>query len=164
MLTHSKAGLFIGQSRRNGPVMDSWDLKKWRRLLRVSQFGAAGLLGVSRGTIQHWESGRNPIQRTTELACRELARIWRQRDEFGPVTLVYSDDVDWYRPEGICGVLLQSECHPTNQAAILRACALREVQDFRSGFIVDSDGEIVWSNLELTKECERGLTDLALRA
>ena len=43
----------IPGSGRLAQGMDLWDLKKWRRLLRLSQFAAAAILGVSRGAHRH---------------------------------------------------------------------------------------------------------------
>ena len=72
--------------------MDQWDLKKWRKTLGINQVAAGELLGLSRGAIQQWESDIRPVPRAVELACQELLRRWKQRPEFGPVTLLYSDD------------------------------------------------------------------------
>src|SRR5436190_9126734 len=92
------------------PTMDMWDLKKWRRALGYSQVDAAEMLGVSRGAVQHWESERTPVPTVVELACDELTRQWRQRPDFGPVVLIYSDEPMW--PEPACpsrGLCLQRE-------------------------------------------------------
>lgn len=80
--------------------MDPWDLKN-----------SGGFCGYpSLPLLRYWASaealfsmggGRNP--RTTELACKELTRMWAQRDEFGPVTHTYADDPCWYRPEAFGG-------------------------------------------------------------
>src|SRR6266852_8189795 len=63
-------------------AMDMWEFLKWRRTLRYTQAEAAEKLGVNRGTIQNWERGHTRIPKSTELACHELTRQWKQRPEF----------------------------------------------------------------------------------
>src|SRR6266700_357084 len=72
-------------------VMDQWDLKKWRKKLGINQAAAGEMLGLSRGAVQDWESEVRPVPLAVELACQELLRRWKQRPEFGPVTLLYAD-------------------------------------------------------------------------
>ncbi len=69
--------------------MDQWDFKKWRKKLGVNQVAAGD--GLSRGAVQDWESEIRPVPRAVELACQELLRRWKQRPEFGPVTLLYAE-------------------------------------------------------------------------
>ena len=76
---------------RRDHVMDQWDFKKWRKKLGLNQVMAGEMLGLSRGAVQYWESDLRPVPRAVELACQELLRRWKQRPEFGPVTLLYSD-------------------------------------------------------------------------
>ena len=70
--------------------MDLWAFKKWRQKLGYTQSFAGEKLGLSRGAVQYWESEAGPIPRAVELACQELLRLWKQRPEFGPVTLLYA--------------------------------------------------------------------------
>jgi len=136
--------------------MDMWDFKKWRRKLGYSQFEAAEKLGVSRGAIQHWECERNPIPNAIDLACEEIARRWKQRPEFGPVVLVYSDEPMWPEPDCPSRVLcMQCELHPNNEAAIWRACRLRKAPKFINPFVMGEDGGIVLTNPELLNECDK---------
>ncbi len=79
--------------------MDLWDFKKWRRKLKYSQFEAAEALGFKRSGVQNWESERVPISEVVELACEELTLRWKQRPEFGPVTLIYADEQVWPGPD-----------------------------------------------------------------
>src|SRR2546422_11366206 len=79
--------------------MDLWDFKKWRRKLRYSQFDAAEELGLSRAAVQNRESETVPISEVVELACEELTLRWKQRPEFGPVTLTYADEQVWPWPD-----------------------------------------------------------------
>lgn len=144
--------------------MDMWEFKKWRRALGVSQFEAAEKLGVSRGAIQKWECERFPIPHAVVLACDELARQLRRDSKFGPVLLFYADEPLWPEPDCRSRVLcLVREPHPTNEAAIDRACRLRQAPDFISAFVVDADGNMIWSNSELLHECEkRALAPVAI--
>ena len=71
--------------------MDQWDFKKWRKKLGINQVAAGEMLGLSRGAVQYWESDIRPVPRAVELACQELLRRWKQRPEFGPVTLLYAN-------------------------------------------------------------------------
>jgi transcriptional regulator with XRE-family HTH domain len=136
--------------------MDMWDLKKWRRKLRYSQFEAAEKLGVSRGAIQHWECERTPIPKAIDLACEEIARRWSQRAEFGPVVLAYTEESMWPEPDCPSRVLcMQCELYPNNEAAIWRACRLREAPNVINPFVMGEDGGIVLTNPELLNECDK---------
>ncbi len=135
--------------------MDLWDLKKWRRKLKYSQFEAADKLGVSRAAIQHWESERSPIRHAVELACEEITRGWKQRPAFGPVVLIYADEPMWPESDSPSRVLcVQCELHPNNKGAIRRACRLRETPNFFNPSIIEENGGVVWTGSELLVECE----------
>jgi DNA-binding XRE family transcriptional regulator len=135
--------------------MDLWDFKKWRKKLRYTQAEAGEKLDLSRAAIQYWEAEIRPVPLAVELACRELLRRWKQRPEFGPVILLYADDPIWQQASPPCGVLLlRSERHANNESAIQRAVWLRENMTLVSPFIVEDDGNVVWSYPELLRECE----------
>ena len=136
--------------------MDMWDFKKWRRALGCSQIEAAESLGVSRGAIQHWESERHPVPHGVELACEEIVRRWKQRPEFGPVVLIYSDQPFWPEPNCPSHVLcINRELHVNNEAALQRASRLREAPISLNALVVDHDGRMVWSNSELLAEYDK---------
>lgn len=141
-----------------------WDLKKWRKKLRYTQCEAAMMLGVSRGTIQHWESERNPIPLAVELACIELTRCWKRRPEFGPVTLVYADSPLVQEAEGPYFLAVQCQHCGNNASAIIQASQLRGSPQFNNPFILDNDGEIIWSSLEILEECQRQKRGNVMRA
>src|SRR5579883_707139 len=141
--------------------MDQWDFKKWRKKLGLNQVVAGELLGLSRGAVQYWESDLRPVPRAVELACQELLRRWKQRAEYGPVTLLYSDGpisaVDC-RPSG--DLVLRCEPHPDNESALDRIVRLSETGNLFMPLVVDDDGTAVWAGPELLRECEerkRGL-------
>ena len=136
--------------------MDLWDFKKWRRKLKYSQFEAAEELGLSRAAVQNWESETVPISEVVELACEELTLRWKQRPEFGPVTLTYADEQVWPGPDQSARRLfVQCELYANNEAALQRACWLKKTRNFISPFIAAEDGEIVWAAPELLQECNR---------
>jgi transcriptional regulator with XRE-family HTH domain len=139
--------------------MDMWDLKKWRRALGYSQVDAAEMLGVSRGAIQHWESERTPVPTVVELACDELTRQWKQRPDFGPVVLIYSDELMWPEPDCPSRVLcLQREWFASNEASILRARRLKETPNFVGAFVADQHGFIIRNTSELLSACEKPIS------
>ena len=137
--------------------MDLWDLKKWRRKLKYSQIDAAKELGFHRAAVQYWESEKVPISKVVELACEELTRRWKRRPEFGPVTLIYASEPVWPGPDHSTRKLfVQCELYANNEAALQRACWLKETQNFINPLIVgQEDGEIVWPAPELLLECDK---------
>ena len=135
--------------------MHLWDFKKWRKKLGYTQAEAGERLGLSRATVQYWEAEIRPVPLAVELACRKLLRHWKQRPEFGPVTLLYADDPVWQQASLPCGVLvLQCERHPNNESAIQRAVCLSETITLVTPLIVEDDGNVVWSGPELLSECD----------
>jgi DNA-binding XRE family transcriptional regulator len=135
--------------------MDQWDLKKWRKKLGINQAAAGEMLGLSRGAVQDWESEVRPVPLAVELACQELLRRWKQRPEFGPVTLLYAEGpmsrVDFLSSGDL---VLRCEPHPDNQSALGRVVQLRETMNLFMPLIVEGDGTIIWSSLELQHECD----------
>ena len=135
--------------------MDQWDLKKWRKKLGINQVAAGEMLGLSRGAVQDWESEIRPVPIAVELACQELLRRWKQRPEFGPVTLLYAEGpmsgLD-SRPPG--DLVLLCEPHPDNESALGRVVQLRETVKLFMPLIMEGDGTVIWSSLELQDECD----------
>jgi DNA-binding XRE family transcriptional regulator len=150
--------------------MDLWDFKKWRKKLKYSQTEAAEKLGLRRAGLQHWESEKVPISKSVELACDELTERWKQRPEFGPVTLMYADEPVWPGPDHSARRLFAlCELYATTEAALQRACWLKASRNFINPLIIGQDGEIIWASPDLLRECERrienintkGITDVA---
>ena len=136
-------------------AMDLWGFKKWRRKLGYTQPVAGEKLGLSRGAVQYWESEIRPVPVAVELACQELLRLWKQRLEFGPVTLLYADDpVSLETSASVGSILMQSERHPNNESALGRAAVLSETMTLFTAFIVEDDGVVVWSGPELLREID----------
>ena len=139
--------------------MDQWDFKKWRKKLGINQVAAGEMLGLSRGAVQNWENEIRPVPRAAQLACRELLRRWKQRPEFGPVTLLYTDGSVSQADSVQCSdFVLRCEPYPDNESAFSRVVRLRETVNLRMAFIVEDDGTVIWSGPELPQECDAGKT------
>jgi transcriptional regulator with XRE-family HTH domain len=135
--------------------MDQWDFKKWRKKLGINQVAAGDMLGLSRGAVQNWENEIRPVPRAVELGCLELLRRWKQRPEFGPVTLLYADSPVSQADSRHCtDLVLRCEPHPDNESAFSRVVRLRGALDFHMAFIVENDGTVIWSGPELLQECD----------
>ena len=135
--------------------MDLWDFKKWRRQLRYTQSVAAEKLGLSRGAIQYWEAEIRPVPLAVELACKELQRLWKQQPAFGPVTLFYADEPrSLEEPSSVDGILVQFERHPNNESALRSAARSKETVNFFIVFILEDDGNVIWSGPELLREID----------
>ena len=135
--------------------MDQWDFKKWRKKLGINQVEAGEVLGLSRGAVQNWENEIRPVPRAVELACRELLRRWKQRPEFGPVSLLYAEGPVSQVGAPPCGDLVfRCEPHPDNESALGRIVRLRETVRLFMSFVVEDDGTVVWSGPELLHECD----------
>lgn len=135
--------------------MSTWNFKEWRKKLGYTQSEASEQLGLSRATVQYWEAELRPVPLGVELACRQLLRRWKQRAEFGPVTLLYADHPIWQEGSPPCGVrLLRCERHPDNKSAIKRAVWLTATMVLVTPLILEDDGDVIWSGQELLRECD----------
>lgn len=136
--------------------MDSVDFLKWRKTLRYTQPEAGEKLGVDRSTIQNWERGFTRVPRIVELACQQITRKWKQCPEFGPVSLVYADEPIWAMPhDSTRGLFVQCELYPNNEVAIRQGLRLSGRTDFVSPFIIDQEGEIIWTTPDLLTRIRR---------
>ena len=136
--------------------MDANDFLTWRKALRYTQEEAGEKIGVTRATIQNWEKGITRVPRIAELACQQLTRKWKQRPDFGPVTLIYADEPIRPTAEGAPrAVFAQCELHSNNEFAIRRILRLSETQKFVTQLIVEQNGGIVWTISDLQRECTR---------
>ena len=135
--------------------MDLWSFKQWRRKLGYTQLEAGEKLGLSRGAVQYWESEIRPVPLAVELACQELLRLWKRRPEFGPVTLLYADyagdpmSLEASVSDG--SILVRSQRHPDNENALKSAARLRGTMTLFIAFIMDGDGNVIWSGPELLR-------------
>src|SRR5216683_5873533 len=139
-------------------AMDLWGFKKWRRKLGYTQSVAGEKLGLSRGAVQYWESEIRPVPVAVELACQELLRLWKQRPEFGPVTLLYAgyadDPISLETSASVGSVLVRSERHPDSDSALTSAARLGKTLTPFIAFLVDGDGNVIRSGPELLREID----------
>ena len=135
--------------------MNGRELRIWRKLLGYTQEDAANELGVTRATIQNWEHDVTPVPVTVHLASRQLIRRWKQRAEFGPVTLVYAS-VPLPSPNSVAGPpTLTCRRYPDNHTAFRKILALRTSPSFFNPLIIDEGNVIIWSGPQLIQQCEK---------
>jgi DNA-binding XRE family transcriptional regulator len=133
--------------------MDARDLKKWRKRLSYNQFEAAKQLGVRRGSIQNWEQELWPIPRVVELATHQIMRRWKQRREFGPVLLIYTEEPIWQQSQQPYQIsILHSAVCANNKTAMQHVERLKHDPGFINPVIMESNGEIIWTTSELLRE------------
>jgi DNA-binding XRE family transcriptional regulator len=60
----------------------TFNLKQWRSRLDITQEKAAELLGVHRVTYTNWETGANPIDKSTKLAASFCEIAYIAADQF----------------------------------------------------------------------------------
>jgi Helix-turn-helix len=124
--------------------------KEWRKRLALTQADAGTRFGVTRMTIQNWESGATPIPPMVEMGCEIWEREHRKRDDYGPVTLIYADGSMFVNPYGPRRIaMMQRELYPNNGAALARVCELYGRADFHNPFIVNEENDFVWNGVEL---------------
>jgi transcriptional regulator with XRE-family HTH domain len=135
----------------NGP-----ELKKWRKLLGYTQEQAANEFGVTRPTIQNWEYEITPVPVAVDLASRQLLQHWKQRPEFGPVTLAYASAPLWPTPNSVDRLpTLFCRRYADNNAAFLGVFELRTSSNFFNPLILDETNHIIWSGAQLMEECDK---------
>jgi DNA-binding XRE family transcriptional regulator len=136
------------------PGMTPAELKQWREGFGLTQTELARRFGVTRNTIQNYESGATPMPNTMKQACA----VWedqfkKETAELGPVTLCYADGPMWvdpYRPRNRYPMLRQ-EPYPTNSAAIARVRMIWGDDDVHGPFIMERSGNPVWNQVELAR-------------
>ena len=130
--------------------------RKWRKQLGFTQEKAAKHLDVSRATIQNWEYGVTAVPGAMDFASQECARRWKQRPDFGPVVLVYTEGLIWPpydKPD--CLPTLYCERYPNNEAAIQRAVLLGNKPNLANAWILEERDTVIWNSSELLLECRR---------
>lgn len=136
--------------------MQAAEFKSWRERLGQTQQQIADRLGVSRTTIQNWESN-TPIPQSVEMSCKVWEHRIRQEDPgLGPLTLIYSDGpmfVDPYGPRRR-PAMMQQEPHPTNAAVLARVQQLAGSNSFHNPFVLAADHSPLWNAPELARVIE----------
>jgi Helix-turn-helix len=134
--------------------MNSVEFRKWRESFGLTQTEIAKRLGVSRSTIQNWESDATALPSTINEACAVWEdRLKKETAEIGPVTLCYADGPMWVSAYGSNRRLasLQLEPYPTNAAALARVRMMWGQPDFHGPFITEKSGTFVWNQVELAR-------------
>jgi DNA-binding XRE family transcriptional regulator len=134
--------------------MTPTELKEWRERFGLTQTELAKRFGVTRNTIQNYESGATQLPGTMKQACA----VWedqfkKETADLGPVTLCYADGpmwVDAYRPRNRFPMLRQ-EAYPTNSAALARVRMIWGDNDVHGPFIMERSGNPVWNQVELAR-------------
>lgn len=129
------------------------EFRTWRERFGLTQTDVAHRFGLSRNTVQNWETGVTPLPQTIEGACTVWEdRLKKETAELGPLTLIYADGpmfVDPYRPRRMA--MLKQEPFPTNAAALARVQLLWGRDDFDGPFIIEKSGTPLWNQVELLR-------------
>lgn len=135
--------------------MNSEEFKVWRAKLGYTQAQVAEQFKISRVTVVNWESEATPIPHVVGQLCNVYDMLWKMRDDFGPVTLVFGNGAFFLNPYGPNPMPkpLERERYPNNREAIARACDL--INKYSTMWIVADDEEIVWNGPKLRIECEK---------
>jgi transcriptional regulator with XRE-family HTH domain len=135
----------------NGP-----ELRQWRKLLGYTQEQAANEFGVTRPTIQNWEYEVTSVPAAVDLASRQLLRRWKQRPEFGPVTLVHASAPLGPKPNvGDRLPTLSCKRYTDNKSALLALSALDDGSKLFNPQILDETNLVIWSGPQLMEECKK---------
>ena len=135
----------------NGP-----ELRQWRKLLGYTQEQAANEFGVTRPTIQNWEYEITSVPVAVDLASRQLLRRWKQRPEFGPVTLVYASAPLGPKPNARDRLpTLFCKRYTDNKSALLALSVLDNGSKFFNPQILDETNLVIWSGPQLMEECKK---------
>jgi hypothetical protein len=133
--------------------MNASEFRASRERLGQTQQQVADRLGVSRTTIQNWETN-TPIPQTVDMSCKVWEhRIKQENSGIGPLTLIYSDGpmfVDPYGPRRR-PAMMQQEPHPSNAAVLARVQQLAGQPNFHNPFVLEADQTFLWNLPELAR-------------
>jgi hypothetical protein len=134
--------------------MQADEFGSWRQRVGLTQDKAAEKLGVTRTTIQNWETGIRPIPQSVDASCDLWEhRLKQESASLGPVTLIYSDGPMFVNPYGPRRrlAMMKQEAYPTNAAAIARVQQLWGRDDFHNAMIIELSGKPLWNVVELAR-------------
>jgi DNA-binding XRE family transcriptional regulator len=134
--------------------MSPTEFKQWRERFGLTQSELAKRFGVTRNTIQNYESGATPLPST----IKQAVAVWedhfkKESADLGPVTLCYADGPMWVdanRPRKRSPMLRQ-EAYPTNSAALARVRMIWGGEDVHGPFIMERSGSPLWNQVELAR-------------
>lgn len=133
------------------------DLREWRNDLKLTQETAGARFGVSRYTVQKWESGELDVPSHVDQLAVFITREIKQRQDDFPVQLAYATSEPWLESGRPLAQIVLKE-FPNNTAM------LRDVhQMIQSGnplhlaTVIEKGkpGISIWSREELLKEIEQ---------
>lgn len=134
--------------------MNALEFRRWRESFELTQLDVSKRIGVSRSTIQNWESGTTALPSMIEDVCAIWTdRLKKEQAELGPVTLCYADGpmwVDAFRPRNRLATM-QTESYATNSAAIARVRKIFGREDVHGPFIMEKTGGALWNQVELAR-------------
>src|ERR1700733_9317889 len=134
--------------------MTKEEFRGWREGFGLTQSDIAKRFGVTRNTIQNWESGATALPSTVESACSVWGdRLKKEIAELGPVTLCYADGPMWIDPYGPRRDVasLQMEPYPTNSAALARIRMIWNDPKVHGPFIMMKSADLLWNQVELAR-------------
>lgn len=134
--------------------MTKEELRAWREQFGLTQIDIANRFGVSRNTIQNWESGATPMPNMIQDACTVWGdRLKKEIAELGPVTLCYADGPMWIDPYGPRAKLasIELEPYPTNSAALARVQMIWGQPNVHGPFITEKSGGPLWNQVDLAR-------------
>jgi len=132
--------------------MNAHNFSIWRRRVGLTQEETAAKLGVTRTTIQNWETGATSIPNAVEAGCEIWEhRLKQENPEIGPVTLIYSDGPMFVNPYGPRQrlAMMHQEPYATNAAAISRIQQLWGREGFHNPLVIEPSGKPLWNIVEL---------------
>ena len=135
-------------------MMTKEEFRDWREGFGLTQGDIAKRFGVTRNTIQNWESGATQMPSTVESACTVWGdRLKKEIADLGPVTLCYADGPMWIDPYGPRRNVasLQMEPYPTNSAALARVRIIWNDPNVYGPFIMEKAGGALWNQVELAR-------------
>jgi Helix-turn-helix len=134
--------------------MTKEEFREWRERFGLTQSDIAKRFGVSRNTIQNWESGATAMPNMIGDACSVWGdRLKKELAELGPVTLCYADGPMWIDPYGPRTKLasIELEPYPTNSAALARVRMIWGQPNVHGPFITEKSGGPLWNQVELAR-------------
>ena len=134
--------------------MTKEEFRGWREGFGLTQSDIAKRFGVTRNTIQNWESGATALPSTVESACSVWGdRLKKEIAELGPVTLCYADGPMWIDPYGPRRDVasLQMEPYPTNSSALARIRMIWNDPKVHGPFIMMKSADLLWNQVELAR-------------
>ena len=134
--------------------MNAEEFCAWRQGYSLTQEQVAQKFGVSRTTVQNWESGATPISPAVMYSCELWGkRLIQENPLTGPVTLVYADGpmfIDPYGPRNRPSMMQQVACQ-SNAQALAWVQLLWGRTDFHNPFVTPRSGEPLWNVVELER-------------